>query len=102
MAQLKIEWTHFAKQQRDDIFEYWNNRNKSKTYSKKLRIIIKEKTNQLKIYPLLGKKIIDKNTRMLVFKNYSLVYHYEKEIISIISFWENQQNPEKLENILGL
>lgn len=102
MAKLKIEWTHFAKQQRDDVFEYWNNRNKSKFYSKKLRIIIKKKTNQLKNQPYLGKEIIDKNTRMLVFKNHSLVYHFEKETISIISFWENHQNPEKLENILGL
>lgn len=102
MVALKIEWTHFAKQQRDDIFVYWNNRNKSNSYSKKLRIIIKEKTNQLKTQPYLGKEIIDEDTRMLVFKNHSLVYHIEKETITIISFWENHQNPEKLENILGL
>lgn len=102
MVALKIEWTHFAKQQRDDIFVYWNNRNKSNSYSKKLRIIIKEKTNQLKTQPYLGKEIVDKDTRMLVFKNHSLVYHIEKETITIISFWENHQNPEKLENILGL
>lgn len=102
MVALKIEWTHFAKQQRDDIFVYWNNRNKNNSYSKKLRIIIKEKTNQLKTQPYLGKEIVDKDTRMLVFKNHSLVYHIEKETITIISFWENHQNPEKLENILGL
>ncbi len=102
MASIKIEWTYFAKQQRDDIFVYWNKRNRSNYYSKKLRIIIKKKTNQLKIQPYLGKEFIDKNTRMLIFKNHSLVYHIEKETISIISFWENHQNPEKLKNILGL
>ena len=48
MAKIKIEWSHFAKQQRDEIFIYWNNRNKSTVYSKKLKSIIKEKTNQLK------------------------------------------------------
>ncbi|MFC0343722.1 type II toxin-antitoxin system RelE/ParE family toxin [Epilithonimonas hispanica] len=102
MVGLKVEWTHFAKNQRDKIFEYWNNRNKSKSYSKKLKIAIKEKTNQLKIQPLSGKKTINETTRMLVFKNYSLIYNIEKETISIISFWENHQNPKTLENFLGL
>ncbi|WP_027385044.1 type II toxin-antitoxin system RelE/ParE family toxin [Epilithonimonas caeni] len=102
MAGLKVEWTHFAKKQRDEIFEYWNNRNKSKSYSQKLRITIKEKTDQLKIQPFSGKKTINDTTRMLVFKNYSLIYNIEKETISIISFWENHQNPETLKNFLGL
>ena len=102
MAEIKVEWTHFAKKQRDEIFGYWNNRNKSNSYSKKLNLVIKEKTNQLKLQPFSGKKTINETTRMLVFKNYSLIYNIEQETISIISFWENHQNPEALENILGL
>jgi len=102
MAKIKIEWTHFAKKQRDEIFDYWNNRNKSNSYSKKLRIIIKEKTNQLKLQPFSGVQTIDENTRILVLKNYSLIYNIEKDTISIISFWENHQNPETLKTILGL
>lgn len=102
MAEIKVEWTHFAKKQRDEIFEYWNNRNKSNSYSKKLNLVIKKKTNQLKFQPFSGKKTINETTRMLVFKNYSLIYNIEQETISIISFWENHQNPEALENILGL
>ena len=102
MAEIKVEWTHFAKKQRDSIFQYWNNRNKSNSYSKKLRIIIKKKTNQLKTQPFPGKQTINDATRMLAFKNYSLIYNIEKETIFIISFWENHQNPENLENILGL
>ena len=102
MAEIKVEWTHFAKKQRDEIFEYWNSRNRSNSYSKKLSLVIKEKTNQLKFQPFSGKKTINETTRMLVFKNYSLIYNIEQETISIISFWENHQNPESLENILGL
>ncbi|VXB18129.1 MULTISPECIES: type II toxin-antitoxin system RelE/ParE family toxin [Chryseobacterium] len=102
MAKIIIEWSHFAKQQRDEIFEYWNNRNKSTNYSKKLRNIIKDKTNQLKIYPFTGKKLFSENIRTLVFKNYSLVYNIEKDTVFIVAFWENHQNPEKLENIFGL
>ncbi|KFC22004.1 type II toxin-antitoxin system RelE/ParE family toxin [Epilithonimonas lactis] len=102
MAEIKVEWTHFAKKQRDEIFEYWNNRNKSNSYSKKLNLVIKEKTSQLKFQLFSGKKTINETKRMLVFKNYSLIYNIEQETISIISFWENHQNPEALENILGL
>lgn len=102
MVKIKIEWSHFAKQQRDEIFIYWNNRNKSTVYSKKPKSIIKEKTNQLKIQPLSGKKTSEENIRILVLKNYSLFYTITPETIYIISFWENHQNPEKLNTILGL
>jgi len=58
MAQLKIIWTAFTKQQRDEIFHFWNIRNKSTLYSKKLRLLIKNRTNQLKDHPYSGKKIL--------------------------------------------
>ncbi|WP_262152467.1 type II toxin-antitoxin system RelE/ParE family toxin [Chryseobacterium foetidum] len=102
MAKVKLVWTHFAKQQRDEIFDYWNKRNKSTAYSKKLRHIFRQRTDQLKSFPYTGKKMLFENVKILVFKNYSLVYYIEEETISIISFWENHQNPEKLNQILGL
>lgn len=58
MAQLKIIWTVFAKQQRDEIFHFWNIRNKSTFYSKKLRLLIKSRTNQLKDQPFQEKKYL--------------------------------------------
>jgi hypothetical protein len=39
---VKIVWTSEAIQERDDVFKYWNNRNHSTTYSKKLRALIRE------------------------------------------------------------
>ncbi|MBD8081162.1 type II toxin-antitoxin system RelE/ParE family toxin [Chryseobacterium caseinilyticum] len=102
MAKIKVVWTHFAKQQRDEIFDYWNRRNKSTSYSKKLKHLIRQRTNQLKIFPFTGKKMLTENVRILILKNYSLVYYIEKDTISIISFWENHHNPEKLDKILGL
>ncbi|SFC17013.1 ParE toxin of type II toxin-antitoxin system, parDE [Kaistella jeonii] len=97
-----VEWTHFAKQQRDEILLFWNNRNKNTSYSKKLKIEIKQRTEQLKTCPFSGKKTFNNETRILTLKNYSLIYLVHGEIIYIISFWENHQNPEKLPNILGL
>ncbi len=102
MAQLKLIWSYTAKQQRDEIFSYWNRRNKSTNYSKKLKIIIKQNTDILKIQPYLGKEILKTTHRVLVFKNFSLIYIIENNALNIISFWENHQNPEKLTTNLGL
>lgn len=77
MAELEVVWSHFAKSQRDEIFKYWNHRNKSNYFSKKLRLKIKSKTEQLKIQPLSGKEIGESSCRILIFGNYSLVYKHK-------------------------
>lgn len=56
MARLNIFWTVTAVKQRNFIFHYWNDRNKSTSYSKKLNQKIKERIYLLKTNPLLGKK----------------------------------------------
>lgn len=35
----RIIWTELSQQTRKEIFEYWNSRNKSKLYSRKLNIL---------------------------------------------------------------
>lgn len=39
MAKKKLKGLNFGKEQRDEIFTYWNNRNITAAYSKKLKII---------------------------------------------------------------
>lgn len=102
MAELEVVWSHFAKSQRDEIFKYWKHRNKSNYFSKKLRLTIKSKTEQLKIQPFSGKEIVESSCRILIFGNYSLVYKFTETQIQIVSFWDNRQNPDKLQQILGL
>ena len=57
MVKLNIFWTNTAIKQRNHIFEYWNNRNKSILYSKKLNKSIVERIEVLKSNPDLGKKL---------------------------------------------
>lgn len=38
----KVKWTIKAQQERKDILQYWVNRNKSSTYSKKLSNFLKK------------------------------------------------------------
>lgn len=88
MDEIKIIWSNIAITQRNKVFEYWNNRNRSNTYSKKINKSIYEKLNILKSNPLLEKFGDIKPFRILHLGNYSLVYKYSEFVIYIISFWD--------------
>ncbi len=101
MAELTIFWTNTAIKQRNYTFEYWNERNKSTTYSKKLNSSLKERINILKINPELGKKTEFNNTRVISLGHYSILYKKLDSKIIITGFWDNRQDPEKLLKFLN-
>jgi hypothetical protein len=43
----RIVWTAFAKESKYTIFLYWNQRNKSTSYSRKLNILFQEALKQV-------------------------------------------------------
>lgn len=96
----KLEWTSTALKQRNSIFEYWNSRNKSDLYSKKLNLKIKERTTLLKSFPELGSETIFPKTRVLYLSYYSILYQFTDNQIIVTGFWDNRQEPSKLLNFL--
>jgi len=74
MDGLTVFWTHTAKRQRNYIFNYWNKRNKSTSYSKKLNLAIREQTELLKNYPEMGKPTDFKGTHAVIMGHYSILY----------------------------
>lgn len=92
----KLKWTSIALKQRNSIFDYWNIRNKSNLYSKKLNHNIKERTTLLKTYPELGIDTIFPKTRVLYFSYYSILYQFSENQILVTGFWDNRQEPIKL------
>ena len=96
MAELSVFWTNTALKQRNYTFEYWNDRNKSTTYSKKLNLSIKERTDILKTNPELGKRTEYNNTQVISLGHYSILYKKVDLKIIITGFWDNRQNPDKL------
>lgn len=101
MDGLRIIWTRTALNQRDSIFDYWNNRNKSKDYSKKLNLAVRERLKELKYQPQIGKESIIEGVRTIAMRHYSIFYVIEETSIFIVSFWDNRQDPEKLLQILN-
>jgi len=101
MALLSVFWTETAITQRNHIFEYWNNRNGSKTYSKHLLLTINDSISLIKHFPNLGRKTDFDDHRSLVIDKFSLFYKFDSKRIIITAFWDNHQDPEKLLSLLN-
>lgn len=93
----KVIWSSRAKKEKRNIFKYWNNRNKSQIYSKKLNGLFNEKISLITEKPFVGRKTNIKNVRIVLVKNNLLIYKIFKSHIIIVSVWEGRQNPENLE-----
>ena len=100
MAQLTLVWTKTALKQRNCTFTYWNKRNKSIEYSKRLRKVINERTKLILSFPNMGREVGISNHLKIPLEHYSLFYRKVEDKIVITAFWDNNQNPEKLLKIL--
>ena len=102
MAQLKEFWTETAIRQRNYVFDYWNERNKSTEYSKSLNVKIIERIFLLKQQPKLCKKSDFKDIRLVSLGHYSILYKFDTQKIIIIGFWDNRQDPNRLLRFLQI
>ncbi len=93
----KIIWSSKATSDLKNIFDYWNFKNKSTNYSRKLNFIMVEKLKQIAANPKSGISTNFKNVRAILFENYYLHYSIQKEEIRILRIWDVRQNPEKFE-----
>ena len=100
MLLLKVFWTETAVVQRNSIFEYWNKRNGSNTYSSKLRLTINNNIELLRKYPELGVKTDFGEHRSLASGYFSLFYKFDTERVIITAFWDSRQDPGKLLELL--
>ncbi|WP_375579755.1 type II toxin-antitoxin system RelE/ParE family toxin [Marivirga tractuosa] len=100
MAQRKVIWTKTADIQFIGILEYWVNRNKSNTYSKKLISLVSQKTKLIAESPYIYKPTDYKDIRVASLENFSLYYSVTEKHIIIYAFWDNRQDPRKLLKIL--
>lgn len=90
----KIVWTDFAKNSRLAIFSYWNNRNKSTTYSRKLNLLFQESLKQVLQLPESSKKSNNDNIRLKIASHFELIYYISDDIITVLDIWDTRQNPE--------
>jgi plasmid stabilization system protein ParE len=92
MGKLTLHWTNTSLSQRNHIFSYWNKRNRSTEYSKRLLKVINERTKLILLFPKIGRE----NHRVIPLEHYSIFYRKVDDKIIITAFWDNNQNPKEL------
>jgi len=92
----RVIWTKNAQKERKEILKYWIERNKSKTYSKKLNELFKDSINLLKLRPEIGKKTDIENVRIKIIRDYLIFYESSSDKIYILSIWDSRQDPNSL------
>ena len=96
----QIIWSFLAQEDRKAILEYWINRNKSVTYSKRLNQIFEDTAELLSKHPKIGKKTEYPDIRIKIVKNYFVTYRETETTIEILTIWDCRQDPEKFDRIL--
>ncbi|QHI35821.1 hypothetical protein IMCC3317_11690 [Kordia antarctica] len=97
----QIIWSRRAQNDRKEIFIYWNKRNKSNTYSKKLNRLFKEAVRLISEYSEIGKSTDYTNARIKIVSDYLIIYEVDlKDRLLILTIWDSRQNPKRLERIL--
>ena len=66
-----VVWTNLAINQRNKLFAYWNKRNKSILYSKRLNLLIYEKINLIQCH-------LSKIAGSRLTKSFSLLQSYKQ------------------------
>lgn len=100
MAKRVIIWTRTADLQLAGVLMYWAQRNKSISFSQKLLNQISKTTGQIAENPLLYRSTNVDNIRTASIQNFSIYYKFTEEQITVVAFWDNRQDPQKLLNIL--
>lgn len=90
---LKIVWTSDAQISRRAIFDYWNERNKSRIYSNKLNIQFNESLKQIALLNEIGKQTDLENIRIKIVSHFVLIYEISNHKITILDIWDTRQNP---------
>lgn len=101
MAKREVVWTKTADLQLVGVLEYWVNRNRSTTYSKKLLSMVVEKTRQIAKNPLHYKSSGFLDIRVAAMGNFSIYFKPLPNKIIVTAFLDNRQDPEKLLSILN-
>ncbi len=96
----RVIWTKRAQNDRYSIFNYWNKRNRSKAYSKKLNNLFIASIEFVASHPHTG-KLTDRNEIRIKFaSHFALIYEYNEIELFVLSIFDTRQNPDKLEKII--
>ena len=96
----QVIWSLRAQNDKKEILDYWRQRNKSNTYSKKLNELFKESIKIILDFPQIGKVTDDTKARIKIVRDYLIIYEETETQILILTIWDSRQDSDKLKKIL--
>jgi len=93
----KVEWSETSIRDRFKIYQFWEENNKSNSYSEKLEQLFNQAARLISEFPEIGTKTDFGEVKVKVIKNYKLFYLANEDVIQIIRVWDTRQNPDNLE-----
>lgn len=93
----RVIWSEDAFQDKVQIFTYWNSRNKSNLYSRKLNRLFKDTIKSILEAATLGRKTNIENVKRIIARDYFIIYEESETILTILRIWDSRQDPNKLE-----
>ena len=97
----QVIWSLRTQNDKKEILDYWRQRNKSNTYSKKLNELFKESIKIILDFPQIGKVTDDTKARIKIVRDYLIIYEETETQIFILTIWDSRQDPDRLKKILG-
>ena len=94
MAKFKISWSTEAEKDLTEILEFYIQRNKTASYSKKLFSRIKKDISTIFKNPNLGIGTEFDTVRALITGDYQIIYEIIESNIVISMIWDCRRNPD--------
>jgi len=95
----RLIWSNLVEFQKKEIYKYWNQRNKSNEYSRKLDLLFTEVAELLLKKPLIGTKTSRKDVRLIIVRDYLMFYKVTRETIQILIIWDSRRDPQDLKEL---
>lgn len=92
----KIIWTETSIKDRYQIYTFWQENNKSNTYSLKLEQLFHQSAELLANFPKIGLNTDFRNTKVKIVSHFKIFYSVGTKSIPILRVWDTRQNPNKL------
>jgi plasmid stabilization system protein ParE len=89
----RLIWSIEARTSRKNIFDYWNNRNKSKVYSNKLNQLFKDNLLIVTKLPEFGNPTKNEDTKFIIVSHFEIIYKITDTEIVVLDIWDTRQNP---------
>jgi plasmid stabilization system protein ParE len=90
----RLIWSVEARNSRKDIFDYWNNRNKSKVYIRKLNLLFNTNLKIVIQLPEFGKPTFLEDSKFIIVSHFEIIYKITPNEIVVLAIWDTRQNSQ--------